>query len=86
MPFTPATQLGPLATLLPRSAEAAMEAAGIQSVVGTDTGIVSRSAISGDALAAVREAMGTLLEHLLAETSDPRISTFLIVKRDEIGL
>lgn len=86
MPFTALTQLGPLDTFLERSAESAMEAAGLQTVVATDTGVVSRSSITGDAMAAAREVAGALFDHLLAGTNEPRASTYLLGVREAIGL
>jgi hypothetical protein len=51
--------------------------ANIQVAITTQTGQASSVAVTGDALAAVREAWATLRDHQLASTSDPRISTWL---------
>lgn len=78
MPYTPVTPIGPLETLMARTAVSVEEVADIQVAVGTDTGQASSVAVSGDVGAAVREAFAAVREHQLAFSNDPRWSTAVL--------
>ena len=78
MTYAAITPLGSLDTLLARTADSAEQVANIQVAITTQTGQASSVSVSGDAVAAVREAFAALRDHQLAFTADPRISTALL--------
>lgn len=86
MTYVPSTPLGSIEDFIPRVAEYAMEAAGIQAVTAVDTGISGSTSVTGDAVAAVTETSAALIALMLANTTDPKVTPFLLNLRDRLGL
>lgn len=84
--YIPATEIGPLDTLIDRIADNATEAAGVQATVSTDAGVSPTLVVTGDATAAVREAVAACIAHQLDGTRHPAVSNYLLRFRDAVGL